>query len=120
MVASRNLGTSTLRHIVPKHADTTKKSASLKDCLQGRLKTVMHSESYPYLEAVRQGEGALVGNELVRLAEDVAALRVAEDHPRGADILEHLRRHLASEGTLGGMHRGQKNRVSCCATVKAP
>ena len=39
--------------------------------------------------------------QLVRLAEEVAALRVAHERPRDARVRQHLRRHLASVRPLG-------------------
>jgi hypothetical protein len=43
----------------------------------------------------------LVGDDLVGLAQDGAALRVAEDGPGDAAVLELRGRDLASEGTVG-------------------
>ena len=49
-----------------------------------------------------RGEGVhrLESGRLDALAKDVAALRVADEDVPGANILEHLRGNLASEGAL--------------------
>lgn len=51
------------------------------------------------LEAVLEGELGLLGNQSVLLAEDVTALRVAENNPVGTVVLDHLRGDLTSEST---------------------
>lgn len=53
------------------------------------------------LQAVLGGVLGLGGDDIVRLAEDGSALRVAEDGPVDVAVLELSNRDLASEGTVG-------------------
>lgn len=52
-------------------------------------------------DTVLNGVLGLGGNNLVRLLEDGAALRVTQDGPVDAGVLELLNGDLASEGTVG-------------------
>lgn len=46
---------------------------------------------------MRTSKAYLLGDELVGLVEESAALRVAEDHPRKVDILELLEPVMGEE-----------------------
>ena len=71
-----------------------------QDLLHGALLPLLQQLSYAEDggEAVGQGRLHLLGDELVPLAEDVAPLRVAQDHPLHPQLQEHGRGHLAGEG----------------------
>lgn len=45
----------------------------------------------------------LLGDEAIWLVEDGPALRVTQDDPVAAAVLDHLRRNLAAEVTTGNL-----------------
>ena len=56
-----------------------------------------------YLESVLEAELDLLADEGVALAQDVPPLRVAQDDPLAAHVLDHGRADLAREGPLGSL-----------------
>ena len=62
------------------------------------------ANAYDGTQSVLQGSGDLAADGFVRLAEELTALRVADDHVV-AQSDQHRRSHLAGEGsTLVGVH----------------
>ena len=55
------------------------------------------------LESVLEAELDLLPDERVALAQDVPPLRVPEDDPLAADVLDHGGADLAREGPLRGL-----------------
>ena len=54
-----------------------------------------------YLESVLEAELDLLADECVALAQDVPPLRVAQDDPLAAHVLDHAGADPAREGPIG-------------------
>src|SRR5579862_467281 len=86
---------------IPTEQSVAQLPAYHRQCLLGfaLLERLAHTDDRDQSAGLRARH--LLRYALVGLAEELAALRVADDDMRAPDVTQHQRRHLAGERTLG-------------------
>ena len=70
-----------------------------------------NGEARTNLEALRESEANLLADEGIGFPKDVPSLRVAEDDPLTAEVLDHGGGHLSGEGAFVGLGQNKNNEL---------